>query len=247
MTPEDQRKKDNFDFVRLSIPKITTGSSPFDDQLGGGLPICCITDVFGAAGTGKTQFSFQNAVTTCQFLHDLGVKGTKVVFVDCAGSFRPERIVEISDNRSVSASMVLESIYSISVRSAASQVEVNRRLEEEPSFSNCRLLIVDDVTTNFVSDFSKESEIPARQRTISLYARRLAHLANKRGLSVLMSNSVRSRGDLGEGETTGEVLSEFCLYKLHFTRFNATRYSQLVQPSLSKRKITFEIGAAGIA
>lgn len=239
------RKADRFS--RVSLPRITTGALSLDEQLGGGLPICCITDVFGAAGTGKTQFSFQNVVTTCQYLDDSAVRGIKVVFVDCAGSFRPERIVEIADSRGFKARMVLESTFSVAVRSASAQIAVNRRLNDDPIFSSCRLLIVDDVTSNFVSDYSNESELPARQRDLSLYARQLGYLANKKGFSVLMTNSIRSRGDLGEGETTGEVLSQYCLYRLHFTRLERRRYMQIVQPRLSSEKIPFEIGAAGIS
>jgi RecA/RadA recombinase len=231
----------------VSLEKITTGSDSFDDQLGGGLPICCITDVFGAAGTGKTQFSFQNAVMTCQFLDAKGICGTKVVFVDCAGSFRPERIVEIADNRSIKPGMVLDSIYSVSVRSASAQMNINRRIEEDPSFSACRLLVVDDITTNFVSDYMKENELPTRQRALSLYARELAGIANRKKISVLVSNSIRSRGNTGEGETTGELLSEFALYRLHFSRVSRNRFSQTVQPGLNGSKISFEIGPAGIS
>lgn len=231
---------------RTPLSKITTGSSAFDDLLGGGLPVSCLIDVFGSAGIGKTQFSFQNAVTTCQNLHERGIGGVKVVFVDCAGSFRPERIVEIADNRSISAKMVLEGTFAISVRSSSSQAEVNRRLEEDAIFANCRLVIVDDITTNFVSDYSKESEIPDRQRALSIYARHLSWLANRRGLSVLVSNSIRSRGDLGEGETTGEVLSEFSLYRMHFKRIERTRHAELVQPYLATGRIKFEIGPSGV-
>lgn len=236
-----------FEFIRLSIPKISTGSRLFDQLLGGGLPICCIADVFGAAATGKTQFCFQNAVTTCEYLRKIDSQGVKVLFVDCAGSFRPERIVEISENRFLDPKMVLENISSISVRSASAQIEANRRLEEDPRLSQCRLVIVDDVTSNFVSDYSKEGELPARQRDLSLYARRLSYLANRRGLSVLMSNSVRSRGSVGEGETTGEVLSSFALCRIHLSRVDRRRYAELDQRTCLSQRVEFEIGSGGIA
>lgn len=173
--------------------------------------------------------------------------GIKAVFVDCTGSFRPERIVEIAENRSINPKLVLENLYSVSVRSASAQISINQRFEEDSLFSTCRLLIVDDITSNFVSDYSKENELPARQRALSLYARQLSYLANKRGLSVLVSNSVRSRGDLGEGETTGEILSTYSLYRLHFSRVDRKRYAELVQPSLSGNKINFEINADGLS
>ncbi len=243
---QPKASREGFEFARSSIVKITTGSSFFDHLLGGGLPVCCVTDVFGAAGTGKTQFCFQNAVTTCQFLKGHERNEIRAIFVDCTGSFRPERILEIAENRAIDPKMVLESILSISVRSASAQMEVNRRLDEETPFARCRLLIIDDITSNFVSDFPKESELPARQRALLLYARHLSYLANKHALSVLLSNSIRSRGSQGEGETTGEVLSMFSPYRLHFSRMDRKRYAELVQPSLSGQKIEFEIGASGI-
>ncbi len=173
-------------------------------------------------------------------------KARKSVFVDCSGSFRPERIVEIAENRSLGSAKILDNISTISARSSAEQFEISRKIGTEPSFSKCRLVIVDDITTNFVSDYPKESEIPARQRALSLYARGLSYIANKKGVSVLLTNSVRSRGDLGEGETTGEVLSEFALYRLHFSRIDRQRLATLVQPSLSKQQIIFEINQSGI-
>lgn len=238
---------DGFSFIRRSIPRITTGSLVFDILLGGGLPICCIIDVFGAAGTGKTQFCFQNVVTTSHYLNNLDQEGPKAVFVDCSGSFRPERIVEIAENRSFDPAKILDSTVTITARSSAEQFEIIRKLEVDPSFSKCRLLIVDDITSNFVSDYSRESEIPARQRALSLYARQLSSIANKKGLSVLLTNSVRSRGEIGEGETTGEVLSEFALYRLYFSRSDRQRLATLVQPSLTKQQIIFEISQSGIA
>ncbi len=85
-------------FKKLELEKISTGSSGFDILLGGGLPVSSITDVYGAAGTGKTQFAFQNAIMTCQKMGNPS-GNPSVVFVDCTGSFRPERLVEIIEGR----------------------------------------------------------------------------------------------------------------------------------------------------
>ena len=237
--------RENQFFVRKSIPKISTGSLVFDSLLGGGLPVSCVVDVFGAAGTGKTQFCFQNLVVTSQYFRSQAE--INAVFVDCSGSFRPERIVEIAESRGLDATKILDGITTIAARSSADQFEIINKIRAESSFSKCRLLIIDDITSNFVSDYSKESEIPARQRTLSLYARQLSYLANKMSLSVLLTNSVRSRGDAGEGETTGEVLSEFALYRLQFSRVERQRIATLIQPSLLREQIVFEIDESGIS
>ncbi|MDA4111863.1 MAG: hypothetical protein OK439_04950 [Thaumarchaeota archaeon] len=231
-------------FKRNNVIRISTGSVALDNLLGGGLPHSCVTDVFGAAGTGKTQFAFQNAMMTSQFL--LEKKGVKVVFVDCAGSFRPERIVEMAETRSFDSRKILDSILSVYVRSVDEQIKASKRVELDPIFESLRLIIVDDVTTNFVSDFSGDEEIASRQQVLSSYARNLAYIANRRGISVLLTNSIRSRGDLGEGETTGEALSSLVLYGLHFFRKDRERIAELVQPDISGGRASFEIDESGI-
>lgn len=207
--------------------------------------MACVTDIFGAAGTGKTQFALQNSIETCEHMNKSGKEGPYVLFVDCSASFRPERIVEIAENRSFNAGRILNNIYSFSARTVADQFEASRKLRYESAFSNCRLLIVDDVTANFVSEF-KEGDVSTRQISLSIYARSLSLIANRRGVTVLLTNSVRSRGELGEGETTGEILSAYSLFRLHFTRQDRNRFASLVQPYPSNKQISFEIGMAGI-
>ena len=229
--------------MKSGLQRITTGSESFDSLLGGGLPVASITDVYGAAGTGKTQFAFQNAVTTC-LSQPKQRSRPRVVFVDCSGSFRPERILEIAHGRSQSGSDILEMMYSISVRHVADQVLASHRVESEVFFSDCRLLIIDDATTNFVLDFG--DKVTERQTELSLYLRDQAALALSRGVSVLMTNSARYKGEQGEAETTGDLLSEFSLYRMHFTRVDRRRFATLMQPDLTRPRIEFEISSQGI-
>ena len=229
---------------KSALQRITTGSEKFDRLLGGGLPVASITDVYGAAGTGKTQFAFQNAVMTCLSQRKQSSR-PRVVFVDCAGSFRPERTLEIAQARSQDGSGILEMIYSISVRHVADQILASRRVESEAFFSDCRLLIIDDATTNFVIDFG--DKVAERQTELSLYLRDQAVLALSRGVSVLMTNSARFKGEKGEAETTGDLLSEFSLYRMHFARVDRRRLATLMQPELTRQRIEFEIDSKGIS
>jgi RecA/RadA recombinase len=238
--------KNDLTFVRNPLKRFSTGSSNFDSLLGGGLPHSCILDVFGAAGTGKTQFAFQNALMTCSSTLGETSAGPRVVFVDCAGSFRPERIVEMAENRSVNPQRILERILSVYVRSVEEQVAAIHRIEEDPVFRETRLIVIDDVTSNFVSDYSADTEIAARQLILSNYARHLSYLANRRGFCILLTNSIRSRGELGETETTGEALSPFVLCALFFSRKDRIRFAELVQPDVSSDPLSFEINQTGI-
>jgi DNA repair protein RadA len=233
-------------FEKFKLVKISTGSSNFDQLLGGGLPVSSITDVYGAAGTGKTQFAFQNAVMTCAKMKEVNAGVPSVVFVDCTGSFRPERIVDIAENRSLDSDEILRGISTISVRHVKKQVQVGEQIYSNALFSNCRLLIIDDVTSNFVIEYGEE-EVASRQTALAMYMRSLSYLAQRKGISVLLTNSVRSRGDEGEGETTGEVLSQFSLHRMQLSRKDRIRFATSMQPNLSKPRIQFEVETSGIS
>ena len=233
---------------RFDLQRITTGSSQFDHLLGGGLANAAITDVYGPAGTGKTQFAFQSAITTCEnMLNSTAGETTPfVVFVDCSGSFRPERIAEMLAAKGCNANQILNRISTVSVRSVSDQRKASYRVEREPTFSKCRLLIVDDVTVNFTGDYAKEEEVAARQLDLSVYIRHLSYLCNRRGMSVLLTNSVRSRGEEGEGETTGGILSSFSLFRLRFARKDRTRFAILEQPEKMQNVVEFVIDESGL-
>jgi DNA repair protein RadA len=247
-----RNKGETGSFVKWELCRISTGSRILDSLLGGGLPFSSITDIFGASATGKTQFAFQNAVMTCKHFIDLEGEQSResskpaVVFVDCAGSFRPERIAEIATHREVNPDKVLDLISSVYARSISDQRKSSDRLLEEDRFSRCRLIIVDDVTTNFSAELNEPDQIIQRQFLLSTYVRKLSYIANRRGTSVLLTNSVRSRADLGQGETTGEMISQYTLFRVLFKREDRTRIASVEQPIFARSKGSFEIDSAGI-
>ena len=76
--------------------RLTTCSKAFDDLLGGGLETQSIVEFFGEFGRGKTQMCFQLAVNATMPFDKGGLDGD-VVVIDTENTFRPERIVQISE------------------------------------------------------------------------------------------------------------------------------------------------------
>lgn len=249
--------------------KIDTGSSSFNSILGGGLSKCALTDVYGAAATGKTQFAFQNAVMASANSRSWEQRKPLVVFVDCAGSFRPERIAEIAEARGIKSEIILDLISSIYVRSVAEQHEASEQIMTNEIFDHCELVIVDDVTTNFMAEYSsiydQENERREKNRhngqdvliyrhfQLATYARKLAYLALSKNLAVLLTNSARSNIDNPKGnlrseerETTGDTISEFGLFRLHLTKYGNIRTAEVIQPYVSKNRTNFSIESRGI-
>lgn len=239
-------------FAGRSAAKLTTASTAFDTILGGGLRTCAVTDIFGAAGTGKSQFAFQCSLLVSRSLPKEETKDSRVrrvAFVDCAGAFRPERIAEMAEARGLrdETQHILESISVINVRSVSEQRGASERILSGKEFSKCKLIVVDDVTRNFVSEYgTKEQELISRQHELALYARKLAYLSLFKNAAVLLTNSARSSMDGGEKETTGNLISQFALFRIHFRREDGRRSAEVLQPLTKNPMCNFEIESAGI-
>nr|AXI69345.1 DNA repair protein RAD51 [Cepaea nemoralis] len=65
-------------------------------MLGGGVPLCKITEVCGVPGAGKTQMCMQLAVDT-HIPESLGGLGGEAIYVDTEGGFVIDRMVDIAE------------------------------------------------------------------------------------------------------------------------------------------------------
>ncbi|HKU48600.1 MAG TPA: ATPase domain-containing protein [Nitrososphaera sp.] len=151
---------------------ISTGSESLDDLLGGGIRSGMITDVYGESGSGKTQLCFTLAVNCAK-------NGDRVLFVDTAGTFRPERILEIGTSREV-----LEKITYLRAFGTADQVSVVQKIPQlDP-----QLLIIDTVTSLFSAEYSG----PSRHLAIMKHLHDLAISAMASHCAVVITNMVRN-------------------------------------------------------
>lgn len=82
---------------RSEIVFLTTGSRELDKLLGGGIETGSITEMFGEFRTGKTQLCHTLAVT-CQLPISQGGGEGKCLYIDTEGTFRPERLLAVSDH-----------------------------------------------------------------------------------------------------------------------------------------------------
>jgi hypothetical protein len=93
----------------------------------------------------------------------------------------------------------------------------------------------------------KDDEVALRQSMLAIYLRNLSYFAHRRGVPILLTNSSRSRGENVEGETTGEGIAQFSLYRIRFIRKDRVRSAELMQPELNLPSISFEIRTSGIS
>ena len=151
---------------------ISSGSKAIDSLLGGGIRGGMVTDAYGESGSGKTQLCF-NASANC--VRD----GGRVVFVDTAGTFRPERVVEIA-----ASPEILDSITFVRALSTIDQINTVQKIRDiDP-----QLVIVDTLTGLFSAEYSG----PARHLAVMKHLHDLAICAIDSGCATVVTNMVRN-------------------------------------------------------
>ena len=94
---------------RSKLVYLTTGSNDLDQLLGGGLETGSITELYGEFRTGKTQLCHQLCVT-CQLPYKDGGGQGMAMYIDCEGTFRPERLVPIAERYGLDKDQVLDNV-----------------------------------------------------------------------------------------------------------------------------------------
>jgi RecA/RadA recombinase len=160
---------------------LPTGCKAFDDLIGGGIHYGLLTDIYGESGTGKSQFCFTICARSVEFNENPERK--TVVFVDTAGTFRPERIVEIL-GVDQGRNDLLERILVVRALSTHDQVDAVERL---PRY-NPRLVIIDDVASLFSSEYIGA----ARHLALMKHLHDLSLAAINLSCAVVITNMVRN-------------------------------------------------------
>lgn len=131
-----------------------------------------ITDVYGESGSGKTQLCF----TLCA---NCVKEGGRVLFVDTSGTFRPERVAEISGSKNV-----LDKIALVRALKVGDQVS---SIQKIPDTGN-GLVVVDSLTSLFSAEYSG----PSRHLAVMKHLRELGMSAINSDCAVVVTNMVRN-------------------------------------------------------
>ncbi|HVX03257.1 MAG TPA: AAA family ATPase [Nitrososphaera sp.] len=152
---------------------IQTGSQSLDALLGGGVRTGMITDVYGESGSGKSQLCFSLCASCTK-------AGLNALFIDTAGTFRPERIVEMAGTREA-----LDRITFVRALNTQDQLSALERARG----SDARLIIVDTLTSLFSAEYSSG---PARHLAVMFHLHDLAIFAIGADCAVVVTNMVRN-------------------------------------------------------
>jgi RecA/RadA recombinase len=156
---------------------LLTGSSNLDRFLLGGIRTGLITNIFGESGSGKSQFCFSICANLIKKNKDV-----RAIFIDTSGNFRPERILDMSNNPN--SDRVLNNIHYIRPYSIKDQFEAIKKIYEIKP----KLVIIDTIT----SLMSTESKNITRHLILMKFIHELAHTAINNNCAIVTTNMVRN-------------------------------------------------------
>jgi RecA/RadA recombinase len=169
---------------------IKTGSAELDKLLGGkGVETGAITEFYGHSGSGKTQICLSLCVMV-QRLHP----DNKAIYLDTEGKFRPERIAEIVNKKSMNADESLQNIKVVRVLTSARLETVIQQnccstISKDP---RVRLLVVEDsVTSLYRAEYGDYSMLSRRQHQLLKIMHTLRNIAQTYNIAVVVTTRFR--------------------------------------------------------
>ncbi|MCD4703228.1 MAG: DNA repair and recombination protein RadB [Methanosarcinaceae archaeon] len=180
--------------------QLPSGCEPIDKMLGGGFESGVITQIFGEAGSGKTNICLQLAVQCVR-------NGKKAVLIDTE-AISPERFRQIAgeDAKEIAQNIIIYEPHDFEEQYAAVH-EVEKICSE-----NIGLIIVDSATSFYRFGLDDDETSIRNRRELANQIGYLHALARKYGLVVVITNQVYSDVNSGShlpiGGTSLEHISK---------------------------------------
>jgi DNA repair protein RadA len=237
---------------RKNIARIATGSQELDDLLGGGLETGCVSEFFGEFRTGKTQLMHQLCVNV-QLPREKGGLEGRALYIDTEGTFRPERIIQMSEGLNLDHKKVLKNIVFGRAYNSDHQILLIKEAANLIKENNIKLIIVDSIIGHFRSEYVGRGTLANRQQTINGHLHDLLRLTDiYPELGVAVTNQVQAKPDVFYGNPLqaagGNIIAHGSTIRVYLRKGKGEqRVAKIVDaPHLPEGEAVFSITENGI-
>lgn len=237
---------------RRVMKKITTGCLNLDELLAGGLETGAVIELFGEYRTGKTQIAHQLCVNVQLPYEDGGLEGT-ALYIDTEGTFRPERIIQMSAAKDLDYNTILKNITVGRAYNSDHQMLLIREAPKIIEERNIKLIIVDSLIGHFRSEYIGRGTLATRQQLLNTHIHDLLRLTETyEEMSVLVTNQVQSRPNVFYGNplthTGGNIVAHGATIRIYLRKGKGEqRVAKIVDaPHLPEEEAIFRITEDGI-
>ena len=237
---------------RKNIARITTSSQELDDLLGSGVETGSLIEFFGEFRTGKTQVCHQLCVNVQLPKEQGGLEGN-ALYVDTEGTFRPERIIQMSEYLDLDYTKVLKNIVFGRAYNSDHQILLIKEAANIIKKKNIKLIVLDSLIGHFRSEYIGRGTLANRQQLINQHLHDLLRLCDiYPELAIVVTNQVQSRPDVFYGNplqaTGGNVVAHGSTIRVYLRKGKGEqRVAKIVDaPHLPEGEAVFAITEDGI-
>mmetsp|Transcript_30728 Transcript_30728/g.74881 ORF Transcript_30728/g.74881 Transcript_30728/m.74881 type:complete len:250 (-) Transcript_30728:1679-2428(-) len=234
---------------------ISTLNKKLDIYLKGGFECGSITELYGENKSGKSQLCHILCVSALKE-STLNKSPKKVIYIDTEGSFRPERLIEISRAVGSNIELMLKNIFYAKSANTEQLTYLLTAAATIAAYSNVILLIVDSATSLFRTDFTGRGELFLRQSTLTKFLKNLNRIADEFNIAILITNQVVAAnldGNAYYGQTSikpigGNIMGHFTDTRIWLRKSSGnTRTLKIISsPKIPELEIKFRICSGGI-
>lgn len=211
---------------------ISTGLQQLDKFLCGGIPSNVITDIYGANGTGKTQFLLQISINAIK-------NNGNVLYLDTTGGFRPERILEMQKNQNLDMN-ILDKITVSRLTNTSEQINSIKNIDHN-QFS---LIVIDNITDLFSYEYKTNESIFKKNSLFMRHMHDLSSFALDNNIPIVITNMIRNI-DENEVENMRKAIDLFTHIKIKLSK-KSTKFFGEANWLLNKLAFSYVINRSGI-
>ncbi|MDY6966407.1 MAG: DNA repair and recombination protein RadB [Halobacteriota archaeon] len=178
---------------KMNIKRYPLGCSNIDRLLGGGFEAGTVTQIYGEAGSGKTNISLQLTIECVR-------SGKKVIFIDTEG-ISIERFNQIAGD---DAELISRDIIIFEPMSFDQQYSIIREIDRMVE-GNVGLVILDSATLFYRYELEDERSISLK-RELAHQVAHLLGLARRHDIAVVITNQVYTDLDKNELHPVGGTM-----------------------------------------
>jgi DNA repair protein RadA len=242
---------------RKEVEHFTTGSDGLDDLIGGGIETKSMIEAYGEFRTGKTQIGIQLCITV-QLPKDHGGLNGRALYIDCEGTFRPERVLEIAKRYSDILKDEKQVLQNIEFIRAFNSDHLKFIIDSIPNLllkQNTRplkLVVLDSIISHFRAEYTGRGTLADRQQKINRLLHKLLQIAEAHNLAIYYTNQVESNPQQFYGDPThptgGHVVAHASTFRIYIRKGKENkRVAKLVDsPCLPEKETAFIICQEGI-
>lgn len=164
----------------------TLTNTPIDKLLDGGLENDAITNVYGPAGSGKTNIALAAALACVS-------RGKKALYVDTEGSFSLERFQQIGGTEKTMKNILMIHVHSWDEQHRKIE-ELEKIIEKDKSVG---VVIVDSLVALYRLEMDEKNYQSINKQLATQYSV-FSRIARKHNIPVLVTSQVYSIGDKTE-------------------------------------------------